>query len=308
MSYRVLVTGSSGLVGRSLCAALESSGAEVERFDIDAAGTAYGDVRDSDRVRSSVLRCDGVVHLAAVSRVSHAERDRAQCWSVNVDGSRNVLAAAGTSPGRPWIVFASSREVYGEPARLPVHEDAPLRPMNTYGRSKVAGEEMMEAARRAGTRACVARLSNVFGSIHDHPDRVIPSFVRRALMSDALRVDGAEHTFDFTHVDDVARGLLQLVEMLASGEAAPPPLQLVSGVPTKLGDLATTVVEIAGSQSTIQEAPPRDFDVTRFVGAPERARGLLGWAARTSLRDGLRSLMDDHRRAMSAASILESSR
>jgi len=164
-----------------------------------------------------------------------------------------------------------------------------VSPVNAYGRSKVEGERLVEAARRDGVRASILRLSNVFGSIDDHADRVVPAFVRAAIEGKPLRVDGADHVFDFTHLDDVARGFVALARALE--QTVPPPIQLVSGVPTSLHTLATLVIALADSSSTIHVATPRAFDVARYVGDPARARDLLGWAPRVSLRDGLARLI-----------------
>ncbi|MEZ5069360.1 MAG: NAD(P)-dependent oxidoreductase, partial [Bacteroidia bacterium] len=213
----------------------------------------------------------------------------------NVDGLRNVLQAAASSERRPWVVFASSREVYGQPDRLPVTEDCPLRPVNLYGRSKVAGEQLVDAARRDSVRACVVRLSNVFGATGDHADRVVPAFARAAVLGQPLRVDGADHTVDFTHIDDVTRGIVALTDLLLGGRDAPPPIHFVSGTPTTLGELARMAVAIAGSSSPLRHAPPRDFDVARFVGDPKRARELLGWAPEVRLEDGLTRLLQAFR-------------
>lgn len=293
MKCKILITGSSGLVGRALRKSLQSEGFEVEGLDVRAVGPEAGDVRDAERVRDAVARCDGVVHLAAVSRVVWGEQDPDRCRSVNVDGLGNVLEAALHKPHRPWFIFASSREVYGQPEHLPATEDASLSPLNVYAHTKVAGEELVAAARRNGLRAAVIRLSNVYGSTDDHADRVIPAFARAAVTGKALRIDGSEHTFDFTHIDDVARGISSLVQILASGEDAPPAIHFVTGEPTTLGQLARMAIEIAASRSTITLAPSRHYDVARFWGSPERAARLLHWSPRVSLRDGLTRLIGD---------------
>jgi nucleoside-diphosphate-sugar epimerase len=114
---------------------------------------------------------DGIVHLAAVARVKHAEADSARCWAVNVVGTENVIAASLAMRRRPWVVVASSREVYGQPGRTPVVESDPIAPINVYGRSKAACEQAALAGRSDGLRVAVLRLANVYGSIHDHPDR-----------------------------------------------------------------------------------------------------------------------------------------
>jgi UDP-glucose 4-epimerase len=204
-----------------------------------------------------------------------------------------VLELAQYRPAPPWMIFASSREVYGQADALPVSEDTPLRPVNVYGRSKVTGEQLVDAARR-GMRACVVRLSNVYGCTHDHADRVVPAFSLAAVLGAVLRVDGAGHTFDFTHVDDTTRGIAALVEHLDRGGEPPPPVQFLTGAPTTLGQLASLAISLAGGGSIV-EAPPRSFDVSRFYGSAARAQTLLDWLARISIEDGLARLIEDFR-------------
>lgn len=295
MNKRILITGSSGLVGTAVSKALEARGVAVDRLDLRETGESFGDVRDLQRVASVVDRCDGVVHLAAVSRVVAGEREPALCRATNVGGVNNVLQSAATAGRRPWVIFASSREVYGQPEHLPVNEDCPVRPVNVYGRSKVAGEELVEAARREGLRACTIRLSNVYGTTADHADRVVPAFARGAAMGEELRVDGSDHTFDFTHIHDVARGIVKLAELLETEQASPPPIHFVSGRPTTLGELAALAIELAGGESRVREAPPRDFDVARFFGDPTRARELLGWKPEVELEIGVANLINEFR-------------
>lgn len=293
MSRKILITGSEGLVGSALRRKLELSGLEVRGLDIRAGDSEAGDVRDAIDVRGAMRGCVGVVHLAAVSRVVWGERDPDLCWKTNVEGFRNVLEAADQLAIKPWVIFASSREVYGQPKRLPADEETPLRPVNVYARSKVAGEQLIAEARDRGLRACVIRLSNVYGSTQDHPDRVVPAFARAALLRQPLRIDGCDHTFDFTHISDVVQGITAVVALLDRSVAPPPPIHFVSGVPTTLGELATLAIDIAQSDSTVTHAPPRNFDVAKFHGFPGRAQSLLGWSPRISLRQGLTALIND---------------
>lgn len=299
MSTTILVTGSQGLIGRATIASLLAAGHTIRGFDPRADAPAdRGDVRDLAALREALRGCDGVLHLGAVSRVVWGERDPALCHATNAEGTRNVLAAAASSPTRPWVIVASSREVYGQADALPVAEDAPRRPMNVYARSKCAAEDHAVAARRDGVRCCVVRFSNVFGSALDHRDRVVPAFVRAAVQGAPLRVEGADRLYDFTHVDDVARGVRALVTGLDAGDA-PPTVHFVSGVGTTLGELASQVVALAGARCAVREAPARSYDVARFVGDPARAAAALGWRAAVPLREGLLRLIADVRAEVS---------
>jgi nucleoside-diphosphate-sugar epimerase len=278
----VLITGHRGLIGSALRAALTAGGVATIGLDLRGDGDERGDVRRRDDVARALAHCQGVVHLAAVSRVIVGERDPDECRATNLGGLRNVLDELG----QRWLVFASSREVYGQATSLPATEDTPLAPINVYGRTKVEGEALV------GQRGAVLRLSNVFGRRDDHADRVVPAFVRTALAGGALRVDGDDHVFDFTHIDDTVAALLAMIDRLRAGEPPPPPIHVVTGKPTTLRELAELAIELAGNaRATIVAGARRTFDVARFWGDPARANQLLGWTPRVGLRDGLRELV-----------------
>ena len=255
----ILVTGSEGLVGTALSAELRARGFAVAGLDLKlpAGHPGRADIADGQAVEQLVDGCDGIVHLAAVSRVVWAERDPERCWRINVEGTRNVLRAARGSQSRPWVLFASSREVYGEPTRLPVAEDAALRPMNVYGRSKAAGEDLVGEVRDSGLTTAIVRFSNVYGSTDDHPDRVIPAFARGAVEGADLRVDGSGSTFDFTHLNDAVAGVLAMIDAMESGEARLPTLHLCTGRATTLGELARIANRAGGQRSKIVETAQR---------------------------------------------------
>jgi nucleoside-diphosphate-sugar epimerase len=286
------ITGSEGLIGSALQSALRAKGVTVRRFDLclPPGSEGQGNVLDREAVSRMVASCDGVVHLAAVSRVVLGERDPGLCWATNVLGTQTVLDACLAAEHRPWLLFASSREVYGQADRLPVAEDTPLRPVNIYGRSKVEAEKRVLAARGAGLRNAILRFSNVYGSTHDHVDRVVPAFARAAALGQPLRIDGCDHLFDFTHLLDTIAGIVATIERLAAGRTLPP-LHLLTGHGTTLGELALLALRAGDSRSACSEAPPRRYDVARFVGDPTRARSLLGFAAQITIADGMSRLV-----------------
>ncbi len=293
----VLVTGCAGLVGRALRPWLIAQSRRVIGLDValPASESEHGDIVDRADLEPRCREVDGIVHLAAVARVRHAEADPARCRAVNVVGTENVVAAALAAPRRPWLVFASSREVYGEPARLPVVESDPIAPINVYGRSKAAGEEAALAGRRAGLRVAIVRLANVYGSTHDHPDRVVPSFCRAAARGGAMRVEGPGYRFDFTQVADVVRGIGASVRLLEAGQGELPPIHLASGQATTLGELAQMANAAGGGRSRIDQVDNQAFNVSCFVGDPTRARQILGWRAEVPLQVGVHQLVADFR-------------
>jgi nucleoside-diphosphate-sugar epimerase len=138
-----------------------------------------------------------------------------------------VIAAALAAPYRTWVLTTSTREVYGEPARTPVVESDPVAPINVYGRSKAACEEVTLGGRDKGLGMAILRLANVYGSVRDHPDRVMPAFCRAAVLGTPMLVEGVGYTFDFTHVLDVARGIERIVWLLEAGRDDLPPIHLL---------------------------------------------------------------------------------
>lgn len=305
MTKTILVTGSCGLVGRRLCASLRSKGISVKELDLRGEGSSFGDVTRSTDIETAIQHCTGVVHLAAVSRVVWGQRDPDLCWRTNVTGVQNLIQVALAQHTKPWVLFSSSREVYGQAPSLPVAETTPLNPLNVYARSKAEGERIVLESRNQGLQSAVVRLSNVYGCTKDHADRVIPAFARAAVEGLPLRVEGSNHTFDFTHVDDVIRGISALIGMLESGMQSLPPVHLVSGHPTSLGELAAICRRLAKSVATITEAVPRSYDVAQFYGDPTQAQALLAWISEIPLEAGLMRLIDGFRQELALRCVTE---
>ena len=294
----ILITGSEGLIGRHLLARLTEAGIPCRGFDIRR--SAQEDTCDIEALGRAAEGVRGVVHLAAVSRVVWAERDPSLTQAVNVVALERLLDLAVRAPSPPWVIFGSSREVYGEQAGLPVHEDAPLGPLNTYARSKVRGEELMVEAAERGMVANICRFSNVYGCRHDHADRVVPAFARGAASGGLICVEGADHVFDFTHVLDVARGLELSVHAAQAGQQLPP-IHFVTGRPCSLGQLAGLAQSACENDLTIVDRAPRTYDVARFFGDPTRAASLLDWHAEIHIEQGFAELTQQFRHSLNLA-------
>ncbi|MCG7871046.1 MAG: NAD(P)-dependent oxidoreductase [Candidatus Thiodiazotropha lotti] len=272
----------------------------MEKYGFNTTGIdiadGSGDITKLADIRNAMAGCHGVVHLAAVSRVAWAQQNPKSCWKTNAVASKELLKLAVHSNLKPWVIVASSREVYGEPSQLPTVEDAPLQPINIYGRAKVSMEVSALEAREHGLNTAIVRLSNVYGCPYDHVDRVIPAFCRNAARNLSLRVDGNKNLFDFTHISDVVAGLSKLVRLLERGESKIPPIQFVTGQGTTLSDAAEMATNIAESSSAIIQAPSRNYDVHRFIGNPARAQQILGWHPTVYLVEGMASLVSEYKR------------
>lgn len=286
---RVLVTGAAGAVGSVLVPALEAAGFDAFRLDraIDPSHELVG----GKALHSAVRGCEGVVHLAACARVGVAERNPETAQRDNVAATAAVLGAIFASNPRPWLVFASSREVYGDTVGGPVPEASPVRPRNVYGATKAAAEVLVLAARERGIRATILRLSNVYGSSADHVDRLVPALVEAAVSRTPLAVRGPARTVDLVHARDVADAIVAACRAFDRGDFGPAIVNVCSGTETPLGVLAARVVALSGSTSPTTNELALPHEVDRFVGDNSLARIGLGWTPKVNLDAGLRELI-----------------
>jgi UDP-glucose 4-epimerase len=262
---RALVTGGAGFIGRHLVAALTARGDAVDVLD-----SVHGNdltVMSSRALREFVRRADVVYHLAALSSVMDAEtaagRDR--CFSTNVLGTFRLLEACSWVGSR--VVFTSSREVYGDASALPVSEDAPLKPKNSYGASKVAAEAY---CRIYGAR--ILRLANVYGP--GDTGRVIPNWLSAAALGHDFPVYGGEQVLDFVPVRTVVQALLSAADLAELRE----PVNVGSGKGTSLETLAARIIRGSGERVTGLRYSARDAETVRFVADVTRMRTVLGVA------------------------------
>ena len=224
-STTVVVIGSpngSSDFGKSSKSLSRIAGLKIELVKVDI--TDYNALREV--FSRYVGRIRGVVHLAAISRVQHCHEDLLQCRKVNVGGTKNILRALWALHGKrsfqlanyshmdsalPWLVFASSREVYGDlgPGEV-VSENSPLRPVNPYGESKLEAEkEVQQWALKTGFNAVTLRFNNVYGSCEDHGTRLIPRLVSRLISGETIEIFGsANRTISLLHVQDAVKAIL----------------------------------------------------------------------------------------------------
>ena len=282
---RWLVTGGAGLIGSHLVDAIIARElGEVTILDSLSRGrrdhlarhaaspvlrVIEADIRDADAVGRACEGAEVVVHLAARSNVMGSEADVAAACETNVGGSLNVLDAA-LRAGVGRLVFSSSREVYGDPASLPVAEETPFAPKNLYGASKAAGETYCGVYRRRGLDVRVLRLSNVYG-LRDS-ERVIPLWLARAARAQPLEVFGGRQVLDLIWIDFVVEALLRAAEV----EALAGPVNVGSGKGVPILALAEQVIAATDSSSTTQLQPAREQEVLGYVADVARMRRDLG--------------------------------
>lgn len=290
----ILITGSLGLIGTVLKKKLDASRDSYVELDVRFNNKAKknNDIRSFDFHREDLKNIRGVVHLAGISRIAWGEIDPQLCYDINVEGTARILEFCKTHPNKPWLIHASSREVYGQQKQFPVLESASQIAANAYARTKIESEKIAMAEFDKGMRGIILRFSNVYGGLSDHFDRVIPSFVINAINNDDLMVCGPDCVFDFTHVDDVIDGILLARNHLEiANHNNFGPIHFTTGVPTSLEELAELIISITDSKSGWKNLPKRTYSTCKFWGDNSLARRFLGWSPKISLKNGLKDFI-----------------
>ena len=293
---KILITGSAGFIGSSLKEFLEKKGIEVIPYDLK--DTPSNDVRDISNLKLKMKDVDGAVHLAAVSRVKIAHDNPLECINTNIGGTINVLEAARfykRENGSPRMIFASSREVFGEPDEFPATEKTPRKAINVYGVAKIAGEDLCKVfARNYGLKTRVLRFSNVYTGKKDQLDRVTPKFLLQALKNEDLVINGTgQELFDFTYIRDTVEGIWGCIQEVEKSQELFDDFTLSTGIPVSLKELAEVIIEETGSKSKIKYAQSRAYDVNNFYADPKKAKEILGFNPKTSLREGIRLVIEE---------------
>lgn len=292
---KILITGSSGFIGSALRNFLEKQSIEIVPYDLK--NVPSNDTRDFANLKEKMRGVDGVVHLAAVSRVILAFNDPLNCINTNVGGTINVLEAARQGH-RPWVIFGSSREVFGESRPLPVTEETPCQPMNVYGIAKIAGENLCKSfSKDYGLKTRAIRFSNVYTGKNDQLDRVIPRFIFQAAKNEDLVINGTgQEIFDFTHIDDTVQGIWGCIQEIEKSQQLYNDFILATGRPVSLQALAEIIIKTFNSQSKIKYAQGRSYDVNKFYADPAKAKQILGFNPSTSLEEGIKKVIEEFKK------------
>lgn len=293
----VLVTGGAGFIGSHLADRLAAV-AKVRILDNFSTGDSTrvpadatvlkGDIRDEETLANAMTGVDVVFHQAGMVSVPASVARPQECHSTNGTATLAVLEAARQADAR--VVFASSAAIYGQPEVVPIAEDAPKRPNSPYGIEKFVGDQYVRLyAERYGLPAVALRYFNVYGPGQGSQYAgVISTFMQQAQSGGPITVEGdGEQTRDFVHVDDVVRANILAATTAKTGDA----FNVGTGERTTINDLARTIRDVTDSDARITHTDPRSDDIRHSQADIQRARTALGFDPRTSLREGLATLL-----------------
>ena len=318
----VLLTGGTGFIGSHTCVELMAAGFEPVLFDnlcnssakvIDRIEAIAGrrptfveaDVRDPAALDRAFQEhhVDAVVHFAGLKAVGESVADPLRYYANNVEGTL-VLVDAMRRHGVRAMVFSSSATVYGTSARMPLQEDAPLSPINPYGRSKLMVEQILGdlAAGDPSFRIMLLRYFNPVGAHpsgligedpRGTPNNLMPFVARVAVGRESrLRIYGNDYPTadgtgvrDFIHVVDLALGhVAALAKLMEPAAPQASIINLGTGRGHSVFEVVRTFEGACGKSIPFEIVARRPGDAAICYAEVSRARNLLDWEARRDLK------------------------
>ena len=299
---KVAVTGGAGYIGSHAAAELLSLGHEVTVIDDFSAGheaavpraasLVRGDIGDVKAMTQALTGKDAVIHFAGLLSVGGSMKDPRSYFETNLVKGLALLDAAKAANVRRFI-FSSTCATYGVP-QGPLTEDHPKEPVNPYGASKRAFEQVLEAYARIGQiravalryfNAAGARRDGSLGEDHTHEEHLIPLALDAAAgRRSALTVFGDDYETedgtclrDYIHVDDLARAHALALEAVDRTEAPFTPINLGTGRGTSVREVIRSVERVTGTKVPHSVGPRRAGDPKALVAVPTRSRTVLGF-------------------------------
>lgn len=234
---------------------------------------------------------DYVVHLAAIADVPLSVVNPEETFSVNVDGTENLLRASVRRKVQK-IIFASSCAVYGEPDRLPMSENDPLKPASPYAESKAKASQFCHHFRETyGMNTVCLQLFNVYGPRQGSKGGggVIPRFIRSLVRDQPPIIYGdGEQTRDFIFVRDAVKAIYQILEATSNDDS----YNVGSGISTSINELLELFQDLTGRKlKRPVHALSRPGDIKRSQADIHRLMKGIHYAPETSLENGLRVVL-----------------
>ena len=300
----ILVCGGAGYIGSHAVHALVEKGEQVVIVDnlqtghrgaLNPAAKFYeGDIRDAavlDKVFTE-NKIEAVIHFAANSLVGESMEKPLLYFNNNVYGMQ-VLLEAMVRHGVDKIVFSSTAATYGEPKRVPIHEDDETCPTNTYGETKLTMEKMMKWVSRAnGVRYVSLRYFNAAGALpdgsigedHKTETHLIPLILQVPTgRRDHITVFGDDYPTpdgtclrDYIHVVDLADAHVLALEYLRKGGASDI-FNLGNGQGFSVKEMIAAAEKATGRSIKVEIGARRAGDPAQLIASSEKARTVLGW-------------------------------
>mgnify|MGYP001180861549 FL=1 len=319
----ILVTGGAGYIGSHAVYQLIDRGNDVVVIDnlqtghqeaVHPEAKFYkGDLRDRDFMQEvfSKEKIEGVIHFAANSLVGESMEKPLKYYDNNVYGTQ-VLLETMVAFDVPYIVFSSTAATYGEPEKVPITEDMPTNPTNTYGETKLAMEKMMKWCETAyGIRFVSLRYFNVagarqtgeIGEDHNPETHLIPVVLETALEKrEKIVIFGDDYPTadgtcirDYIHVEDLIDAHILAFDYLKDGGKSDI-FNLGSSQGFSVKEIVDMARKVTGKEIPAEIGPRRPGDPSVLIASSEKAKKVLGWnPVRTNIEQIITDAWNWHR-------------
>ena len=282
---KVLVLGGCGFIGSHVVDSLISNNFEIRVLDrvpekfrrpLPDVEYVYGDYRDQDLIEQSLSGVGAVVHLISTTLPGTANANPRGDVEDNLIGTLGLISTMRRMGVNRLIYMSSGGTVYGRPLSVPIPENHPLNPTNSYGIVKACVENYLQMYSREADFSSVAiRAANPFGPRQGHLgiQGVVATFLNRALRGDPLEIWGDGTVVrDYLYASDVADLCSKVLNSTFVG-----PVNAGSGIGRSLNEVAAAVREVTGRDLCIVYKDSRSVDVPSSVLDISRAREELGW-------------------------------
>ena len=299
----ILVTGGAGYIGSHACKVLSRAGHTPVTYDNLSTGWAdavkfgpfeQGDLTDRARLDQvfATYKPEAIIHFAALSQVGESMSEPGKYWHNNVAGSLTLFEAA-VAAGCKNIVFSSTCATYGDQDNVVLDEDCVQHPINAYGASKRAIEDMLRDFEAAhGLNHVIFRYFNVAGAdpeaevgeYHQPETHLVPLVLDAADgKRDALTIFGTDYDTpdgtcirDYVHVMDLVEAHVLGLNWLREGKGSRV-FNLGTGTGFSVREVIDHATRVTGKEAPVNEGPRRAGDCTKLVSGSTRAAAELGW-------------------------------
>jgi len=276
---KVLLTGSTGFIGKNVLEKLRLTGHEVIELN-----RASGDIADTE-TWSDLLPADVVVHLAALTFVPDSWVDPHSFMKTNLQGA--VCALEYCRKHQSKLIFLSTY-MYGNPESLPIPEDARLHAFNPYALSKKMAEDAcLFYAENFKVPTVILRPFNVYGP-GQKTDFLIPSIIKQALAGEPIKVKVLEPKRDYIYIDDLAQSIILAIAFKQSFGV----FNVGTGKSYSVAELIAVIQQSMDTRLPVQasgEKRPEEVMDTRAD--ISKAANMLGWQPRWSLEQGIAEII-----------------
>ena len=317
---KVLITGGAGYIGSHCALALLQQGYKVVILDNLSTGhietieilKKQGDLEfykadlcNEKELKTAFSKCgdaDVVMHFAAYSQVGESVKNPQKYYNNNIKGSMNLLNEM-LSYDIKKIVFSSTAAIYGNPAEIPITEAHPQKPINTYGKTKLFIENILDdydtayglkSVRLRYFNAAGANPEGLIGEWHEPETHLIPNILRASKDKEfclyGIDYDTKDGTCirDYVNIEDLASAHIKAIEYLMNGGKSQF-INIGTGEGRSIKEVFHCCEQISGKDISFKICPKREGDPPVLIADNKKAKEILNWAPQRSFEDSVQS-------------------